>query len=359
MDSNNKAWTFGTGIFFGVTILTHPGIAFSFFTVALLLVLYYSVICKAQRFIIVVISLSTAALIVLPWLLTLYHYHGFAFITMMKNAFLSRPHKSIWFLTMLRLGATGEPFGQVWAVSGIIGALYSLIASNPLLTLWLLATPMHWFRPIYGTPLAMCAGLSIGEVIYPRLRLRTRLPKIWTDILLFCLLTAYAAGSALVFSVTPDVPLLGRLFGTKGMQPQVTEARLEAWNWMANHLAPSSWVVIVGEEKEWVPCFAHICANISQGAEWIGEFLNYGQMYNEIMGISDYAGLVEILEKHHQPVEYLYVSTKPSPRFLESMARSGGVLRTLLRDMNNLECAIKVFENEEVALYDLRGCEAP
>jgi len=357
---NSTLWALAAGTFTGLTVLTHPTTTLSLLTVACLFAVYYSILRRSRRLTSLVgISLGVSAFLALPWLLWLYHHHGVASVGMMANAFSSRPHKSIWFLTLLRLGNTGEPFGQLWAVLGTIGMLYSLVAGAPLLVLWFLISPVHWFRPAYGIPLAIAAGLGTANVVAPNLRPRRRLHRRWTDALHLGLLIIYTTGSALTFSVTPDVPIIGKVFGDKGMQSQVTVARLAAWNWMADHLPPFSQVVIVGEEKEWVPGLAHVCASIPQGAEWKGQFLNNGQMYNELKGISDYAGLIDILERYNQPIGYLYVSTKPSPQFVESMARSGGVVHTLLREMDNTKCAIKVFENEEVTLYDLRGCKGP
>ena len=343
---------------FGLTLLSHPGIAFGSAVVAASFVLYSAVSGRSRRAIgLGGLAFAVAALVVAPWAHWLYGTHGSAAVGQLWGALTSRPYKSIWTLTLLNLGATGEPFGQVWSVSSMLGALYSLVAGTPLYALWLAITPLQWYGPIYATPLALCAGVTVGEVVAPRLRVPRSLSAQWSDTCLLGLLAVYGAISALVFSVMPQDGMLGRTFGGHGLESQITDDRLAAWEWMSETLPDTAWVVLVAEEKEWVPALGRVNANLSQGAEWIGRFQEHGQLYNQLDGVDSYDGLKGVLEAHSQPMDYLYLTSAPSRRWLERVALRGGSVAGLARDMSALDCARRVYDNAAVAIYDVRACE--
>jgi len=345
------------GLCIGLVILIHPSIAVGTITVTLLFVLYF--VCTRRTWVIlrvVLLVLSTTFIIGLIWPLVLYELHGTRFLPLLANALGSRPYKSIWLLTLLNLGATDEPFADFWAVTGSIGLIYGLLSGNPLPAIWFLVTPIHWSNQVYAVPLAIGAGWGLGEVIVPLINQKpSHLRKILVS-LLFVALVGYVILGALTFSIRPETPLIGRLWGNRGMQPQISDARLEAWAWMANHLPENAQVILVAEEKEWVPAFGHICANIPQGAEWVGKFLYYGELYNKLISVSTAEDLLTLLHEHQQPIEYLYLSTKLSPQFRTAVANRGGNLYTLKRTLDELKCTQLLFENTEVVVYNIQSC---
>lgn len=344
------------GLCGGLVILTHPPIGLGSATVMVLFMVYFVYKRRTRLLIqVVLLALCTAILVTGIWFLVLFYLHGIGFLSLLANAFNSRPHKSIWFLTMLELGATstGEPFADLWAVTGSIGLIYGFVTGNPLPAFWFLVTPIHWANQVYAVPLAIGAGWGLGEVIAPAIvqkagRLRTALTS-----LLFVALVGYTTIVALTLSIRPETPLVGRLWSTLGMQPQVSSARLEAWDWIANHIPENAQVALVAEEKEWVPALAHVCANIPQGAEWIGKFLYYGEMYNRLINTSNAEDLFALLQEYGQAVEYVYISTKISPSFRISVHNNLDLLRKSLEEQG---CVTRLFENSEVVLYDVRGC---
>ena len=358
LSSKSRVWCLVAGIGFGLTAVSHPGIAFGSAIVAAGLVLFHAVSRRSSQAILVgQFALLVCGLVVLPWVRWLYLTHGSSVIGQLLGALSSRPYKSIWALTLLRLGASGEPFGQVWAVSSMLGALYSLVAGTPLLALWLVITPLQWYGPIHATPLALCAGITVGEVVAPRLRAPRRPSQHLSDTCLLGLLAVYGAIGSFVFSVMPEDGLLGRTFGCHGLQSQITSERLSAWEWMSDNLSESAWVVLVAEEREWVPAFGQVNANLSQGAEWIGQFQEHGQLYNELEGVASYEGLTRALEAHSQPMDYLYLTNSPSQQFLERVALRGGSVHGLAQDMSAVDCALRLYNNAAVILYNVRNCE--
>lgn len=347
------------GLCGGLVILTHPSIALGLATVMVLFAAYF-IYKRRTRLVmrVALLVLGTTILVTGIWFLVLYNLHGVGFLSLLANASSSRPFKSIWLLTVLDLGATGEPFADLWAVTGSIGLIYGFVAGNPLLALWFLVTPIHWSNQVYAVPLAIGAGLGLGEVIVPAIVQKAgHLREVFTS-LLFVAMVGYTTLGALTFSIRPETPLVGRLWGSRGMQPQVSDARLEAWAWMANHVPENAQIALVAEEKEWVPAFAHVCANIPQGAEWVGKFLHYGEMYNRLIGTSNAEELFALLHEYGQPVEYVYLSTKLSPYFRTSTANHGGNPYLLKRSLAERECTRLLFENSEAALYDVRACTA-
>lgn len=111
---------------------------------------------------------------------------------------------------------------------------------------------------------------------------------------------------------------------------------------MREHI-PGARVVVVGEDKEWVPAMAHVCVNVSQGAEWVGLFLSQGEMYNHIVAVSGFRPLFDVLKRYRQDVEYVYISDLP-------------IRKTLVADFEHYPCAREIFRNQDVALFDVRAC---
>jgi len=345
------------GLCGGLVVLIHPPTALSLSTVMSLFMAYFIYKNRTKRTQVLRFALLALSFVVLSagiWFSVLYYLHGPDFGLLITRAFRSRPHKSIWFLTMLRMGATQEPFADLWAVTGIVGLVYGLVAGNPLPAFWFLLTPFHWDSQVYHIALSIGAGLGIGKVIMPAIvqkagRLRQGL---WS--LFFIAIAGYASLGALTLSIHPDTPIVGRIWGQQGLQSQITDARLEAWAWITDHIPANAQVILMAEEKEWVPAFAHVCANISQGAEWIGKFLQYGEMYNHLMEVSTAEEVFALLHKYRQRADYIYLSPQVSPRFRNNMR---GNFNLLKKDLDNQECAQPIFENTEIILYDVRACK--
>jgi hypothetical protein len=81
-------------------------------------------------------------------------------------------------------------------------------------------------------------------------------------------------------------------------------------------------------------------------------------MYNRLFGTSSPEELFAILHEYRQPVEYVYLSIKISPYFRTCTANHGGNPYLLKRSLAEWECTQLLFENSEVALYDVRACMA-
>jgi hypothetical protein len=345
------------GLLFGLTVLTHPPTALALSLVALLFFLDaaptrgFRWLCSTG-----VAVAGIALLVAAPWMLWLYEHHGAESLTLLGNALLSRPHRSVWVETMLNLGKTAEPYAPVWGVLGVVGLLYAWMSRQGLLAWWFLLTPLHWCRTVNVTPLILGAGITLGQVLAPAFQRTLRRSHVFQAMLLM-LLVGYSAWSALVFFVSPEFPLLGRIVGDRELRPQITEARLQAWEWMARHMERTDRFVVIAEEKEWVPASARVCANIPQGAEWAGNFLRYGDLYNDLLGTAETDELVSVLDRYRQPLDYLYLTTGASARFRKDVVNAGGNLRTLYEDLRRQRCSSILFQNSEVVLFDLRACQ--
>jgi hypothetical protein len=252
-DMSNRALikkAIAAGLCNGLVILIHPSIAVGTITITLLFALYF--VCTRRTWAIlriVLLALSTTFIVGLIWLLVLYELHGTRFLPLLANALGSRPYKSIWLLTLLNLGATDELFADFWAVTGSIGLIYGLLTGNSLPAIWFLVTPIHWSNQVYAVPLAIGAGWGLGEVIIPTIiQKASHLRKILAP-LLFVALVGYVTLGALAFSIHPETPPVGKLWGNRGMQPQVSDARLKAWTWMANHISENAQVILVARKK--------------------------------------------------------------------------------------------------------------
>ncbi|GEM_PF-6255624 len=347
-------WTAAAGLLLGLTALVHPPAALGLGLIVALFTIYYGVEWGGRGLLVGGSIGGLAAIVMLPWFLFLYRSHGPGFVAMLRNGFFSRPHATIWLFSLLKFGPTREPFAHLWAVLGVVGVICAWVAGNGLLALWFLITPLHWSDHIYSLPLALGAGWSIGEVILPWMR--ARVVHSWRAVaaVLLCALLFYATLGA----TTPA--------DYREMQPQVTKARLEAWEWMSDHLAADSWVTIVGEDSEWVPAMAQVCSNIPQGAEWTGQFVDYAWMYNALVSVPTYDELLRILRHYRQPIAYLYVSTPPGSgswdgRDGEWVYHSEGEplrhRQAFRRSVEQQACVQRVYENEEVVLFDLRACD--
>ncbi len=334
-------WSFLSGLLLGLTVMTHLSVGVSLTTTVVLFALYWYARHKENRVRNVLgpflITLIVALAVSTPWIAYLHHYYGTGFISLMERAFHSRPHKSIWLLSILRLGNTGEPYGSVWGVLGYLGLVYSAFYYELLLPLWFVVLPIHWFKQVYAVPLALGAGIALTRLVLDNFKDST------AKIFVSALVILYVTLSASISSVMRSDPLLVRRIAGHSTEYQVSPSRLDAWRWMREHISGSR-VVVVGNDKEWVPAFAHVCVNIPQGAEWIGKFLSQGEMYNKIAKVADYDQLSSVLKEYKQKVDYVYVSGIPSREFfLKSITKSG--------------CAEEVFLNDNTAVFDVRYCK--
>ena len=267
------------GVFAGLVVLSHVGTApFVASSIGLFFLFYGR---HARGVLGSALGLAVAVAVVTPWFLTVTATHGvepvLAAFRSGSNVFTDpgmRYHVK-QLLARFAIGSTGEALFPVVYVLALAGAVAAVIRGRYLLPLWWVTILVFDARAgwTYATlPVAMLAGLGVGDALIPLLRGavagRGKSPR-WHRIGALGALLAYTIAASVVDRVD---------FGGEARDRQpLTPAQRADMGWVARATPPSSRFLVVSGEPwftdraaEWFPVLAdrRSVATV-QGSEWI------------------------------------------------------------------------------------------
>jgi hypothetical protein len=163
---NRRSDIFWSGIFAGLTVMSHPEAALHM--VASVIVLWIMLARSRIAFINLVGVGGIALIVTAPWWATVIQYHG---IDPLLNA-AQTGQKSLAVLNLVSFDFTEEVFATLIAVLGLFGLAHRLIQRDYLLPVWLAVPFLVEGRSAVlpaAIPLAMLAAVGFVDIVLPAL----------------------------------------------------------------------------------------------------------------------------------------------------------------------------------------------
>jgi hypothetical protein len=288
-------------VFAGLTVLSHLETAwFLAFTCLLLFVAYG----RSRQGIgnSALIGAGTLA-IAMPWLLSVLLQHGLEPFVVVSGSggsvFSGGEATRAAYMGLLSFAPTSEPMFPLWGALALVGAIVTLSSRRFFLTAWFAAIVLLDVRafPTFTTlPLAMLAGVAVGEVLLPFLRrataeaeetqpapgrnaLRVSMPAVVVGVLL-----VYATAAALLRADGMG----GEAHYLKGL----SQDERTALSWVADQAPPGSAFLLIpdgswetAKTAEWFSVLTgHYSVATVQGTEWLS-----GNGFERMRATYDYA----------------------------------------------------------------------
>jgi hypothetical protein len=305
---------FWTGLFAGLTIMSHPEAAVHMIASVLFL---WLMLARSRIAFLHLVGVGVIAWIVsAPWWATVIHYHGLEPILSAAQT----GQKSLAALNLLSFDFSEEIFATLIAILGLLGLGYRLIQRDYLLPLWLSLPFLVEGRSAVlpaAIPLAMLAAIGLVDVVLPALLAGTGNEMGNSDYVsvrefgLFVYILCFLAFSTSQFGL--------QLSGTTLSVPD-----RQAMNWVReNTSVDSKFLVLTGTNAitcdwvlEWFPALTGRRSIFTvQGTEWTkgADFASYVRSTYEVQRCltdSDLSCLDAAVPRSEY--DYIYMSRLPS-----------------------------------------------
>ncbi|MFB6095651.1 MAG: hypothetical protein ABEJ71_04245, partial [Halodesulfurarchaeum sp.] len=344
-DDGDRRWLVASTVLFGLTLLSHPVLAFGFG----LSYLYFFIALDRTPvgFARGAFVAAGGLVIASPWILTILSVHG-------PTPFLSALGVAGGGYTVNTIPPNfWDPFGRFFGLYYIFAALGGAILlarGDWMVPGWvpvLLLSLTHlvlWF-----VPAAMLAATFIVEFV-DRLREEVTggqgrsiagvVPTlVLSAVLVHGILTGsiYAAGYPQLEHAAP-------------MRESLDAADVEAMAWLRAETAPDATVAVVGEEGEWLPYIANRTSTLAWwGLEW-GDPQRRNQLktlYSRSLRCDNATCFADLLSSTERGVRYLYVTRD---RLNPAWTDWAGIRRSLVESAHFRVA----FENERVVIVAVR-----
>ncbi|MBC8332646.1 MAG: hypothetical protein H8E28_11745 [Anaerolineae bacterium] len=329
-----------TAIFAGLTLLSHPGMAwFTAYSSALLLIFHTSRGIVERIKLSFVAAVGTLALTA-PWWITIITRHG---LNTLLSPFQTEAFSLTALLTPFSLLFTNEALVAFLAVFGFLGFLSSLRVRRWLIPAWLLG--VFIFEPRLGAayaavPAALLAGTGIEVALLNLDENQPRAVRVHPAY-------QFALGFLLIYGVVAAylAPNYARL----------SSEQVEAMQWAReNTAAADAFIVLTGARNygtdytsEWFPTLSERSSLATpQGHEWLpdGEFNRRAELHATLQSCAgeDFACLETWVAGQGIRPTYLFISKK-------AFSENGFDSRQMLSALNAISTPI--FENSTTVIY--------
>ncbi len=296
-------------LFSGLVVSTHPEAAVHTIIAAVLIFIWRDRSLKgAVRG--AAVALGTLILSA-PWWITILVQHG---IAPLQAAQIAARENSVDFVlrifTLIKFDFTDEPFLQLLAVIGLIGAFILFAQRKPALPIWFILIAL--IEPRGGTlymmlPLAMFIGITFDQAIHPVLKPQDGNSRAWAwnAFIGFFLLYGMINASVTASNINRQLTL--------------TSGDLQAFAWVRANTPPESRFILITQRlplndstSEWFPVIAerHSLATIF-GYEWVndGLFEKRVEQYQKLQTcmMQDTTCLNQWAHTYNQEFSYIYL----------------------------------------------------
>lgn len=294
LSTRQKRFVLTTGLVSGLALLSHPEATVFWAATFGLIAWFYG---KRER---AVLHCAVAALVTVgvawPW--WLFVWARFGGTPILSSLQAGGNNGLVWIVALL-FGSSGEEFGTLWSILGLVGLAVAVAKRKWFLPLWYLL-PFVLLPRSAGTylplPLALLVTLALGELIVPRLQ---ELAGVVSELNRGRLLENNPAVSGAVgmFVLLALILALFNVWGanTRANSPLRTLpiAERTAMDWVAQHAPPEASFVVLTPATEWstdftAEWFPTLAARPSvatvQGQEWTAgaQFLGRVDDYNSL-----------------------------------------------------------------------------
>lgn len=301
---------------------------------------------------------GSVVILTAPWWATVLAQHGFAAF---QSAMGTGAHNGLFWVPWLTMDFAEERFVTVFTVLGLIGIVVQSLRGAWFLPVWMLAAfavEPRSATAIAALPLAMLAGVGLGEFVLPQIGRMNNGEVPATADWLGAMSTGPAARIAAAYLVF--LAFLGAFAYNLALSRYVVSpSAREAMTWIRQNTIPGSqFVMLTGSpdpfsdpQAEWFPVFTgRTSVTTIQGQEWTlgGAFLPF---LNDLKGLGacvnqSPACIEDWAAAHDLTYEYIYVN-KPQA----SAAQPAGLLLYQLRQNARYEL---VYENVSVVIFARR-----
>jgi hypothetical protein len=297
----------GAGLCAGLTVLSHP--AFPLFIVDGACVFLLCGEGRLRRLRDTAATAVVALVVIAPWIAPMIARHG---VGPYVSALTGASGFGAGLTALIEFALPHELFFPVIAALALIGAVASLVRRRTLLVWWLLlCCTLNWRGGLMycSVPLALLAGVGVGEVVLPRLaRLGLFEASRVTNRIEVSLLPPsqgwlrglrWALIGALV-----TYPVLGSALLPWSYLGALPSSERAAMAWASRNTAPQSRFLVIGADQarsdsewpsaaersiEWFPALAQrTSVTTTEGLEWMPGYVDAVQEHDQALNCVDH-----------------------------------------------------------------------
>jgi hypothetical protein len=349
---NRRIDVFWTGLFAGLTIMSHPEAAVHM--IASVVLLWLLLARSRAAFLHLVAAGLIALLTSAPWWVSVLGYHGLDPIL----SALQTGQKSLAVLNLISFDFTEEIYATLIAVLGLLGLAHSLVRKDYLLPIWLVVPFFVEGRSAVlpaAIPLAMLAAIGFVDIVLPALMPNAGKALQESDQLsgvefgLFVYLLFF-----LVFSTYQ--------FGLQAADNTLAVSDRQAMDWVRENTPEGSrFLVLTGTDSitcdwvlEWFPALTDRQSIYTvQGTEWTkgSDFASYVQATYPVQRCVS-AGDVTCLDSLVSRSNYDYVYVSKVPRLDCRPVHFPSAFNSFLESMNSDPGFQPAYESDSVIIFD-------